>query len=279
MQTAMAKPAPRRYGARVCTLVLVFVASLCWAHRADAAYVCGAPGGHDIATAHSLAGWAADGSNLYVSDLSEDGARSVDFNCSGTSSSSDVPNFNRMDWPVTIIFMGAAWMDKVSADLANPGVADMRTGWGIPLYGRTINNGGGGTSCTAGQWCWSPSDGDKTNTCAMSSTYRVHVRLYAPGGNAAATAHAASYTLGFGFYVLGTTHIDSGYVNEGCPDPYWTGYSENAALWIFGKWNAAYGSAYAWYAAASSGNNAASYWATASGFMQSDGQMTWLGVQ
>jgi hypothetical protein len=138
--------------------------------------------------------------NLRVIAPREDSFRNYDFLSHNVAR-------NNVDWPVNFVFYNNAEIDKVKSKMNSR----MKYSGGA-MYGR-LNDGNG--------WLWDEDKGIKTGRCPnpffSGTTY--HMRLYAdrPGDRL--------YNRSWGFYTLGTSHIDH---NECWARDRWFGKSEDA---------------------------------------------------
>lgn len=126
-------------------------------------------------------GWTT--SNLTILYRDEDSFYNYDFESQNVSSSN-------VDWPVTMLHYNGA-----NVDIVQDGIYWGSCGDPLPfcaeMWGR-MNDGGG--------FIWFGNKGTKTGGSCTSST---HMRSYA--GN---QTLKASYNVSWGYYVVGTTHVD-----------------------------------------------------------------------
>jgi hypothetical protein len=124
---------------------------------------------------------------------------------------------NNVDWPVNLLFWNNATVPKVKSVVA----AD------FPYIG------GVKSAYVAGSW--DDDRGRKTYpaTCSGGTTYPntvYHFRVYAPSNT------DRMYNVNYGYFVIGTSHID---YREGCTSgDRWFGSSESAEAYIAGRFAA-----------------------------------------
>ena len=160
-----------------------------------------------VTLAGTQAAGAASTSKLTILTIREDAFRNYDF-LSQTVSSTNV------DWPVNFLFWNNAEIDKVKDA--------MRFSFpGSTMYAR-LNDGSG--------YVWDQDGGRKTYLCPIIGDAH-HFRVYADGDD-------RLYNLGWGYYILGTSHIDH---NE-CGLGRWFGKTETAEAYIAGRARTAFGS-------------------------------------
>jgi hypothetical protein len=150
---------------------------------------------------------AGSTSHLTILYIREDAFRNYDF-LSQTVSSTNV------DWPVNFLFYNNAEVDKVK-DAMRFSFAGSR------MNGR-INDGSG--------FVWDQDGGRKNYLCPIIGD-AYHYRLYADGDD-------RLYNAAWGYYVIGTSHIDH---NE-CGFGAWFGKSETAEGYIASRARSAFGS-------------------------------------
>ena len=147
-----------------------------------------------ITNSFILADHSAQTTSFYSLTMGEDRFYNWDFENDDRSTRTNV------DWPVTMLFYNDADVQLVK---------DMYyTFVGSSMYAR-LNDGS--------SWVWDKDGGTKSGLCT-SQIY--HMRVYADSDD-------HMYNTSWGYYVLGTTHIDN---NECLPlsDEYWSGDSEQA---------------------------------------------------
>jgi hypothetical protein len=119
-----------------------------------------------------------------------------------------------VDWPIDFIFHGNAEIDRVKNDL--------RTFAGYSCEARGDCGGRMHARMTDGRdFSWDADAGLKLGLCIGNET---HIRLYAAGELDVPDAHDRMFNLRWGFYILGTAHID----NRDCLPGGWAGRSERA---------------------------------------------------
>lgn len=119
-----------------------------------------------------------------------------------------------VDWPIDFIFHGNAEIDRVKQDmLLFAGYSCFSRGdCGRQMHARMSD----GVDMS-----WDADAGIKNGLCTGNET---HLRIYAAGELDIPDAHDRMFNLRWGFYVLGTSHID----NKDCLPGGWSGRSERA---------------------------------------------------
>jgi hypothetical protein len=119
-----------------------------------------------------------------------------------------------VDWPIDFIFHGNAEIDRVKRDmLLYAGYSCAGRGdCGRRMHARMSD----GVDMS-----WDADAGIKNGLCTSNET---HIRLYAAGELDIDDAHDRMFNLDWGFYILGTAHID----NKDCLPGGWSGRSERA---------------------------------------------------
>jgi hypothetical protein len=105
-----------------------------------------------------------------------------------------------VDWPMNLLFFNGASIDYIKSALDPP-----YGGSGSSMYAKIDESGWG--------WAWDSDPGRKKGGCWWDDQY--HYRIYADG--------PSLYNMSWGYYVLGTSHIDHNHCNGG-----WSGMSEVA---------------------------------------------------
>ena len=101
----------------------------------------------------------------------------------------------KVDWPVNFLFDNNASVPRVKNAMAFAGYGDSGINTADEMWGR-VDNGAG--------WQWDRDKGGKNGSptdCAVGDV--EHFRLYGNVG-----ANNAMYNMSWGYYVLGTSHID-----------------------------------------------------------------------
>jgi hypothetical protein len=151
----------------------------------------------------SSVAWAGNtAKSLSILAVHEDRFFNYDFRSTRSTANTNV------DWPVTMVFYNDATVNKVKNAYWGPVVI------GSSMYARMTDNG---TS-----WTWDSDRGTKTGGCGSGQVFR-HLRVYAPGDG------DRMYNIGWGYYVLGTTHYD----REECLKSAKYGWSEDAEHYMY----------------------------------------------
>lgn len=145
---------------------------------------------------------------LQVIHVKEDAFWNYDFE------SEDVDRCN-VDWPVNLIFHGNAEIDRVKRDmLLYAGYSCVSRGDCGKQFHARMSDGV--------DMSWDADAGIKAGLCGGDAT---HLRLYAAGETDIPDGHDRMFNLRWGFYILGTSHID----HADCwPVGRWSGRSERA---------------------------------------------------
>ena len=183
----------------------------------------------------------ASTSNLRILYSGDDAFRNYDF------TSNDVVSSTNVDWPVNLLFLNNADIHRVKH-----GLGAIYSGEGSTMWGR-LNDGYG--------FVWDADGGRKKGSCRDEYT---HYRVYADGDD-------RLYNMSWGYYVLGTSHID----HHECWTGTWFGRSEVAegriAADAAGIGWAVYSDWAYWY-------NAEPYRAEGNHIWENDGYTTYIGV-
>ncbi len=168
-----------------------------------AAIVAGLYAGPDAAEAHT-----APSGSFYTITIREDRFMNWDFRSQNSAASN-------VDWPVTMLYYNNAEIDKVKDKL------DAISGIGRCGSGKNarVDEGSG--------WVWD-SDGGIKDNCGTSSDQTRHMRVYADSND-------RLYNLSWGYYIIGTTHVDQCHRHGVWPaywcHHHWVGFSETANDW------------------------------------------------
>jgi hypothetical protein len=127
---------------------------------------------------------------------------------------SDTVGRCNVDWPINFIFHGNAEVDRVKEDMF------IWAGYSCEARGDCGRNMHARMSDGV-DFSWDSDGGIKRGKCTSDAN---HLRLYAAGEEDISDAHDRMFNLRWGFYVLGTAHIDY----RDCLPGGWAGRSERA---------------------------------------------------
>ncbi len=154
-----------------------------------------------LGAGHTL---GATAQNLHIVSASGDQFWNYDF-----LSTQCCPPPNNVDWAFDLIFWNNATINKVKNGLENPYDQGGLCASGMNAR---LNDGTG--------WVWDSDSGKKTTCCPVTGS-AYHFRVYADSDD-------RLYSTLFGYYVLGSTHID----HAECGSGSWFGYSEDAEAYL-----------------------------------------------
>jgi hypothetical protein len=156
--------------------------------------------------------------------VNEDSFWTFDFTTSDYDPAAHFPTArNRVDWPVNLIFLSLADVNKAKSSI--PTFSPAGTGEGSEMWARVDDERGTGDPRPQSNFFGGTWDHDRGAIKGGICSIKYHYRVYAPSPDLSPGGDDRMYNLSWGFYVVATSHED---IFEGCSWALHIGFSGNS---------------------------------------------------